>query len=96
MGQILSVDYNTYTTNNYFLGHMANVLNYDLEYYEPADLPVTKTVTRYDTSMNCFSWATMQGYTCSELTLYMSGTNNIYTQNFEDITAPILFFLSLL
>jgi len=32
---------------------------------------------------------------CTVKALYYSGTTNIVTQNFDDITVPLLFFLSL-
>ena len=33
--QALKVDTNLYTTNNVFLGHIANVLSYSITYYQP-------------------------------------------------------------
>lgn len=49
---------------------------------------------QFDSTMNCFNMDTFVGNTCSTIEFVFSGTTNIVTQMFDDITSPILFFLS--
>ena len=97
VGNMVEVDVNQYTTNSPFLGHLANVLSYDFFYYQPKDFSsIDGSVANLDTSLNCFSWATFTGNTCTFMKFKASGKINEYNQNFDDITAPILFFVSLI
>jgi hypothetical protein len=90
------VSVNEYTTNNIFFGHLANILSYTLVYYDPYDYTESALLTATDTVNTCFDWGTGQGYSCTLLSFQASGTVNYYTQLFDDVTAPILFFVSLI
>ena len=75
---------------------MANLMASKYTFYSPYDSLEQTVLTNYDTSLNCFSWATFTGNTCTFVELASSGTVNYISQNFDDITAPILFFISLI
>jgi hypothetical protein len=46
--------------------------------------------------MDCLDFNTFEGTNlCTVKALYSSGKTNIVTQNFDDITAPLLFFMSI-
>ena len=53
-------------------------------------------MTNQDPSLNCFSFATFSGNSCTFVGFAASGDVNYYSQNFDDITEPILFFVSLI
>ena len=94
--QILNVNRNEYTTNNAYFGYLANIFSYSLNFYEVSTTPAAAFgLLKYDTALGCSSTTNPTGRRCSVAELVYSGTTNIVTQNFDDITAPILFFLSL-
>lgn len=94
--QILNVNRNEYTTNNAYFGYLANIFSYAINFYEVSVTPSsTFGLLKYDASLGCSSSSNPMGRMCSVAELIYSGTTNIVTQNFDDITAPILFFLSL-
>lgn len=91
-----TLDTSTYTTNNNFLGFIANIFSYTLSYYVPIAQSFVAELKTYETTFDCFDMNTFMGTNiCTAKALYSSGTTNIVTQNFDDITAPLLFFLSI-
>ena len=91
--QTLKLDGDTFTTNNYLMGHLANILSYELDYYTPNIAPASSTI--YSNPFS--SWTCSPASTpCSGIVFIPSGSVNYHTQNFDDITSPILFFVSLI
>ena len=65
---------------------MANVLSHAITYYTVYESSSTATLTNQDTSLNCFSWATFTGNTCTFVSFSTTQTVNHISQNFDDIT----------
>lgn len=93
--QSITIDNNQYKTNNNFLGYIANIASFQLNYYTPDPQTFISYFPQYDQSLNCFSITDFSGNTCLQVQFISSGNTNIVTQNFDDITAPLLFFLSI-
>lgn len=68
----------------------------DIQFYQPSSQVQPDSNPYYDTSLNCLSPTNMFGGFCTQVSMVWSGSTNVYTENFDDITAPIVFFLSLL
>lgn len=91
--QTVSLDMTQYTTNQNFFGHIANALSYVINFYKV--LPFTAAGARgfktfsNSTILNCVT------KTCTFYKFVYSGNTNIAAQNFDDVTAPLLFFLSI-
>ena len=94
--QAVRVDTTEYETNNIIFGYLANVLAYTVSFYQPEETASPVALTNIDTSLNCFNWATFTGNTCTLLDMGSSNTVNHSSQKFDDITAPILVFVSLI
>lgn len=93
-GRTIYYDRNQYTTNNNFFGFLANVLKYRLDYYTLGELPTdVKPYSFIKYNSNCAP-STESPNRCYYVEYKSNGFNNIVTQDFDDITAPILFFLS--
>ena len=75
---------------------MANVLPFTLDYYTPHSTPVTTQLYSNPFTWNCFSATNTGGDPCTGVVFIPSGSVYYHTQNFDDITAPILFFVSLI
>lgn len=92
-------DMSQYTTNSKFFGYIANVMNYEIDYFYvwPA-MFVTSASSAfpiYDPTFNCINTRFNGNFRCSTFDIAYSGTVNISNEIFDDITAPLLFFIAL-
>ena len=70
---------------------------FDITSYYVHPSTTTTTATQLDAGLNCLNLATFPftgSYTCTQVLFEANGNTDIYSQKFEDITAPLLFFLS--
>jgi hypothetical protein len=86
-----------FTTNNAVLGHIANVLPFDFEYFSPPSYIFNDIygMIRVE-DLGCNDWSNLDNdLMCTGLKFETSGSTYVVTEQFDDITAPLLFFLSI-
>lgn len=95
--QTVRYDRMNFTTNNAVLGHIANVLPFDFEYYSPPTNIFSDIYSMVNVQdLGCNDWSNFDNdLMCTGLKFETSGSTYVVTEQFDDITAPLLFFLSI-